>query len=99
MKLPQIYAGQEPPVMPCPPDGWRVGRQGWVEPEHEVFISIWASGYPTHTLVTRFGVYPTNHASRYSWAVPVLPAAGRPMFPYAAAVPRWMTCSRAVVAR
>ena len=25
------------------------------------------------------GVYPTNQASLHSWAVPVLPAAGRPM--------------------
>ena len=41
-------------------------------------------GYPTHTQVTSCGTYPQNQASRYSCAVPVLPAAGRPMF---AAVP------------
>ena len=39
-------------------------------------VSPWASplSNPTQTSVTSVGVYPTNHASRPSFVVPVLPA-------------------------
>ena len=37
--------------------------------------SGWLSSSPTHTTVTSSGVNPTNHASRRSLVVPVLPAA------------------------
>ena len=43
------------------------------------FVALEAS-LPNQTPVTRSAVYPTNHASRDCWVVPVLPAAGRPMF-------------------
>src|SRR5262249_58642345 len=35
------------------------------------------SSLPNHTPATRSAVYPINQASRESWVVPVLPAAGR----------------------
>ena len=37
-------------------------------------IGVVAPGNPTHTAVLSSGVYPTNHASEWSSAVPVLPA-------------------------
>ena len=37
--------------------------------------SGWLSSRPTHTTVSSSGVKPTNHASRRSLVVPVLPAA------------------------
>src|SRR5687768_18087693 len=39
--------------------------------------SGWLSSRPTHTTVSSSGVKPTNHASRRSLVVPVLPAASR----------------------
>src|SRR6266498_1476944 len=47
-------------------------------------ISFFGYAYPTHTPVVSWGMYPMNQASLWSWAVPVLPAWGRPML---AAVP------------
>ena len=41
-------------------------------------MGIWATGKPTHTAVARWGVNPAKAASAKFWAVPVLPAAGRP---------------------
>src|SRR5918992_1860672 len=56
-------------------------------------------GSPTQTAAARSGVYPANQAARYSSAVPVLAAAGRPM-PRPAPVPSvrtprstWLTAS------
>ena len=48
---------------------------------------------PTHTSVRRRGPYPTNHASRPSLVVPVLPATtlGRPLARAALPVPDVMT--------
>ena len=34
------------------------------------------SSLPTHTPTTMSGVNPMNHASLFSWVVPVFPAAG-----------------------
>ncbi len=45
-----------------------------------LYIGICPSACPTHTHAASCGVKPQNHASRYSWFVPVLPAAGLPMF-------------------
>ena len=39
--------------------------------------SAWLSSSPTQTTVSSSGVKPTNHASRRSLVVPVLPAASR----------------------
>jgi hypothetical protein len=41
-------------------------------------IGVSPSGRPTHTAVDSWGVYPTNHADRLPFVVPVFPAAGRP---------------------
>src|ERR671919_1982817 len=71
MKACQICAGNEPPVTR------EMRTVGYT-------IEIWPLGKPTHTAPDSWGMNPANHASRHSCAVPVLPAAGRPMF---AAVP------------
>ena len=57
-------------------------KTGHTPSTHSIGIS--PCGYPIQTHVASSGVYPQNHASTYSCAVPVLPAAGRPML---AAVP------------
>jgi hypothetical protein len=65
MKSCQIIAGKLPPVTPIPCT-FRMGTR--------------PSGCPTHTAVARCGVKPQNQASEKSEAVPVLPAAGRPIW-------------------
>ena len=62
-------------------------------------IGISPSGYPTHTHVASCGVYPQNHASTYSCAVPVLPATGRSDRAAALPVPDVTTSSSAYVTR
>ena len=47
--------------------------------------SFFMSSKPTHTAASRSGVKPTNQASRWSFEVPVLPAAGRRSLPAIAA--------------
>src|SRR5207249_7253864 len=95
----QIWVGQ------VPPETWiRVGRHvggttlppaTWYvvcSPPHAAFISTSKSGQPTEPAATRsVPAPPTNQASRHSWAVPVLPNAGRPILPNRAAVPRSIT--------
>ena len=54
------------------------------------------SASPIQMAVDSAGVYPTNQASLHSWAVPVLPAAGRPMSA-ARPVPLVMTPRRTAV--
>src|SRR5437764_6514323 len=61
-----------------------------------LFISMRAFGYPTQTAVDIRGVYPTNHASAKLSVVPVLPAAGQPMFADVP-VPAWMFFSSTLV--
>src|SRR3954454_21386034 len=53
--------------------------------------------WPTQVEVDRRGVKPTNHASLNSSVVPVLPAAGQPMFAFVP-VPAWMFLRRISVA-
>src|SRR3954469_6510691 len=50
-------------------------------------------GCPTQTDVTSRGVKPTNHASVKLSTVPVLPAAGQPIWARVP-VPPWTFCSR-----
>src|SRR5256885_12345567 len=49
--------------------------------------------WPTQTALVSRGVNPTNHASVKSSVVPVLPAAGQPMFARVP-VPAWMFSRR-----
>ncbi len=73
-----------------PPNTW--GSPWMLYSERRV-----SSGYPSHTTVAYWGVYPANHASVYSSVVPVLPATGRPIWPLVRPVPRVMTpCRRSV---
>src|SRR5919106_186643 len=85
MKACQICAGNEPPVTR------EMRTVGYT-------IEIWPWGKPTHTAPDSWGMNPANHASRHSCAVPVLPAAGRPMFA-AVPVPYRITLRRISVGR
>ncbi len=80
MKLAQIAAGKEPPVtLPTPPVPFRL------------IGSPFLLDLVIMTAAEICGVYPTNHALLLSSAVPVLPAAGRPVQDARVPVPEFTT--------